>query len=132
MTSAEDLAASIGKIGAAAVQAGISMEQLEGYTTAIVSATGIDGSETGTALKGVISRVFRIGSEGESDAGKSEKALNQLGIAVRKNANEFRDFDSILKDLQSKWDNLTNVQKSNIAQVLAGKHKLPEDVVIHP
>jgi len=49
--SAEDLADSIGKVGAAAGQAGVKIEELEGYTAAIVSATGITGSESGTALK---------------------------------------------------------------------------------
>lgn len=46
---AEDLADSIGKVGSAAKQAGMTLEQLEGYTTAITSATGIGGNESGTA-----------------------------------------------------------------------------------
>jgi hypothetical protein len=49
-TSAEDLANSIGKVGAAARQAGTDIENLAGYTTAIVSATGVTGSVAGTAL----------------------------------------------------------------------------------
>ena len=42
-TSAEDLADSIGKVGAAAKLSGVSIQELEGYTTAIVSSTGISG-----------------------------------------------------------------------------------------
>ena len=49
--SAEDLANSIGKVGAAARQAGVTMEELEGYTTAIVAATGVTGNIAGTALE---------------------------------------------------------------------------------
>lgn len=48
-TSGEDISESISKVGTSARIANISMEQLAGYTTAIVSATGMSGSETGTA-----------------------------------------------------------------------------------
>lgn len=48
-TSAEDLADSIGEVGAIATQTGVQLNQLNGYTTALVSSTGISGSEAGTA-----------------------------------------------------------------------------------
>lgn len=121
-TSAEDLSESIGKVGIAARQAGIEMEDLAGYTTAIVSATGVTGSVAGTALKSVISRIYRIGTEGAGDAGKAEMALKEIGVAVRDASGEFRDFDVILSDLSSKWDGLNNVTQMNIAQVVAGTH----------
>lgn len=120
--SAEDLANSIGKVGAAARQAGISMEELEGYTTAIVSATGISGSVAGTALKSIISRTYRIGTEGEESAGKVEATLAGIGVSVRDVSKEFRDFDSIITDLSKKWDGLSNVTKQNIAQTIAGTY----------
>lgn len=120
--SAEDLADSIGKVGAAARQAGISMEELEGYTAAIVSSTGITGSVAGTALKSIISRTYRIGTEGETSAGEVEKTLAGIGIAVRDTSKEFRSFDSIMADLAKKWDTLSNVTKQNIAQTMAGTY----------
>jgi hypothetical protein len=43
------LAEGIGKVGAVARQSGTSIQELEGYITAINSATGISGSEAGTA-----------------------------------------------------------------------------------
>jgi TP901 family phage tail tape measure protein len=100
--SAEDLADSISKVGAAARQAGISMEELEGYTAAIVSSTGITGSVAGTALKSIISRTYRIGTEGETSAGEVEETLAGIGVAVRDTSKEFRSFDTIMADLAKK------------------------------
>ena len=106
------------------------MEELEGYTAAIVSATGVTGSVAGTALKSIVSRTFRIGSEGESSAGKVEEVLGDIGVAVRDTEKEFRSFDMILKDVRDKWDGLSTVTKQNVAQTIAGKH-VPGDTVTY-
>jgi TP901 family phage tail tape measure protein len=121
-TSAEDLSQSIGKVGAAARQAGVSVQQLEGYTTAIVSSQGISGDEAGTAIKSMMARMFRIGPEGEEDAGKSEKTLKSLGVAVRDSVGQFRSFDDILKDVKTNWASWGNVTQNNVAQVVAGTY----------
>lgn len=121
MTSAEDLADSISAVGAAANQAGISLSDLNGYTTALVSATGIEGSEAGTALKSMISKVYRIGTEGIEDAGKTEVLLKEVGVAVRDNlTNSFRDFGDILQDIRDNWESYTNIEKMAIAQSVGG------------
>lgn len=121
-TSAEDLAGAIGTVGAAAKLTGTSLTSLEGYVTAIVSATGISGDEAGTAIKGVMSRIYRIGAEGADDAGKTEELLNSMGIAVRKSATEFRGMSNILDDVHNKWGTLTSTQKSALAQQIAGTY----------
>ena len=48
-TTAEDLAAGIEKVGVIARQSGTSIHELEGYITAINSAMGLSGAESGTA-----------------------------------------------------------------------------------
>ena len=48
-TSAEDLIGSIEKVGSVAKMSGVSIQELQGYTTALVSSTGISGDEAGTA-----------------------------------------------------------------------------------
>ncbi len=129
-TSAEDLASSISKVGAAARQAGISMEQLEGYTTGIVSSMGIEGNEAGTAIKSFISRLFRIGVEGQEDAGKSEELLKSLGIEIRKNATEFKSFDEILKEINRDWQNWSNVTKQTVAQQIGSQYHLSKFIAL--
>jgi TP901 family phage tail tape measure protein len=109
-------------VGFAARQAGVTIEQLEGYTTSMASSLGLRGSEIGTAIKSFISRLYRIGPEGEEDAGKAEATLDKLGIAVRdKLTGEFRKFDDILTEIRGKWADWGNVTKLNVAQVMGGK-----------
>lgn len=122
-TTAGDLAQGIAQVGSVAEQTGVSIQQLEGYITAVTSATGKTGAEIGTTLKSVISRTFRVGSEGFADAGKAEDALNNLGINIRKQSGDFKSFNTILTDLSQKWENMSKVQKLATAQSLAGTHQ---------
>ena len=57
----------------------------------------------------------------DEDISKSEKAYNAIGIAIRKSATEFRSYSDVMTDLSAKWQTLTEVQRSNIAEVSAGK-----------
>jgi len=82
---------------------------------------GISGEEAGTALKSIISRIYRIGEEGTYDEGKSEKVLTSMGVAVRNVSGDFRSFGDILKDISNKWSTWNNVQKTSLAQTVAGK-----------
>lgn len=120
--SAEDLASAIGQVGSVARQSGTSIQSLEGYVTALTSSMGISGDEAGTALKSMMSRVFRLGSEGEEDAGKAEEYLKKLGVAVRDSVGNFRSFSDILTDTQTQFKGLTNVQQIALAQVVGGTH----------
>lgn len=122
LVSAEDMAAAIGKVGTVASQTGMSMNKLNAITATLTGAMGLSGSEIGTMEKTLLSRIFRIGSEGEEDAGASEKALNDLGIAVRKSSTEFRDSEKIIDEVAAKYKSLTNVQQTNLAQVLGGTY----------
>lgn len=119
-TNAEDLAASIGEVGAIANQTGTSLARLNGYTTALVASTGMSGSEAGTAQKSFMSRIFRVGSEGEDDAGDAEKALDSVKISVRDVVGEFRNYDDIMDEIHSKWDGWSKATQTYIAQTVGG------------
>lgn len=121
-TSAQDLTESIDKVGAAAQQTGVEMENLQGYTTAIVSATGLTGSEVGTAIKSFISRIYRIGEEGVGDPGKAMEALDKVGVKVMQLNGDFRDFDTVLAELSVKWKTMTTAEKQAVAQSVAGTY----------
>lgn len=119
-TSGVDLSDSIKKVGASAHLAGIQLNELNGMTTALVHNTGITGSEAGTALKTIVSRVYKVGKDGVDDAGQVERALKNVGVAVRDAQGNFRNFTPIMNELHSKWGNLTNAQQEFIAQQVAG------------
>jgi hypothetical protein len=112
----------ITKVGAVAKMAGASIQELEGYTTSLVASTGISGQEAGTALKSIMSRMYRIGPEGEEDAGRAEIVLKRAGVAVRNASGEFRKFGDVLDDIHKIWGTLSNVQQISIAQTVSGVH----------
>lgn len=49
-----------------------------------------------------------------------EKAFNDIGIALRENVYDMRDFEDIIDDLASKWNDLSEVEKNSIALEAAG------------
>jgi TP901 family phage tail tape measure protein len=128
--SAGDVSDGLAKVGSAASQAGVPIQNLEGYITALVSATGITGSEAGTALQSFISRTFRIGSEGVDDAGKTEKALSDIGVQIRDAQGNFKSFSTILDDTKAKWDGLSNAEQVNIGQQIGSQHHYSQFIAL--
>ena len=118
--SSESMLESLSKVGSSAYTAGASLQELEGYITAVTVATGADGGEVGNAIKSLISRVYRIGKDGIEDAGKSEIMLNSIGVAVRDASGQFLKIDTILKDLNGKWKDLNDTQKIAVGQTVGG------------
>ena len=69
-----------------------------------------------------MSRVFQIGEEGLEDAGKTEQMLNEIGIATRKSATEFKSFEEIMSTVAEKFPTLTKVQQQNLLQTMGGTY----------
>ena len=49
-----------------------------------------------------------------------EKAFNDIDVALRENVYDMRDFEDIIDDLASKWNDLSEVEKNSIALEAAG------------
>jgi len=108
--TAGDLANAIKKSAAAAKNAGVTFDELNGIVAAIGSTTRQSGKEIGTSLRFIFRRLT---SE------KGPKELSKLGIPVMDNEDLRGGYD-ILGDLQGKWNDLTGAQKMNIAQAIGG------------
>ncbi len=54
------------------------------------------------------------------DVNRVEKALTNVGIALRDSNGQFRDMESVLTEVGMKWDQLNTNQQANIAVALAG------------
>lgn len=122
-TQATDLAESIKETGASAYNAGISMNELIGYTTALTASTAKSGNRIGNTLKTVFSRMRGSGQEGQEALSQVESQLNNINIALRTSEDTFRDTSDVLHDLAMQWENLSNVQQSNIAFALGGRRR---------
>lgn len=109
--SAADIANALKTTGAAAAEVGISLESFPGYVAAINTETRKSGTAIGQSLKTQLARLVKP---------QTETLLNEVGIAVRATADEYRSMDDVLDELAAKWGNLTSVQRVNIATAVGG------------
>jgi len=109
--TAEDLANGMKKVGIAAKNLGIDMDELNGYLASIVAVTRKSGAEVGNSLKTIFARLPRD---------LTIEAFESVGVFTKKSENEFRDFSVVLGELAAKWKDLTDVEQRNIAQQAAG------------
>lgn len=122
-TSATDLATAIGKVGSASKIAKTDMADLEGIVTAIVSSTGIDGSEAGTAVKSFMSRIYRTDESDVEEIGKTAKALKDLIDVDTKNAQgELKGFNEIVTEIANKWGTLSKQEQLAVAQSIGSTY----------
>jgi TP901 family phage tail tape measure protein len=117
---ASDLLNALAEVGSTAYTSGANLQKVEGYITSIAVSTGQSGDEVGNALRSVMSRIYKIGTEGIESAGKPEKMLKDMGVAVRDSSGQFKEFSVIMDDLNSKWGNYSRTQQIAIAQSVAG------------
>lgn len=107
--------------GAIAKEAGYDMES---YVAMLgnITETIRDGSKVSNALKMIFSRIggAKTGDATAEDVSNAEKAYKSVGVAIRDANGEFRKTSDILDDLYAKWDKLTSVQRSYIAEASAG------------
>ena len=112
--TAKVLADTLKQSGVAARNAGISFNEMNGMISAVGSATRESGSALGTAFKYIISHT------------RTEDAVEnfqKLGIAVYDSNGRFRDFMDIMGELHSKWEDMTEEQRTSTAITIAGARR---------
>ncbi len=123
------LAEGMSKTAITAKQLGVELDELVAYLAVIGETTQDTMSSVGNALKTVFSRMANIKSgklqfidedgtiELLSDV---EIVLNNLGIQLRDNNNEFRDASIVLRETAEVWDKFGTVQQASISKSFAG------------
>ena len=134
-TSTGEIASAMQKSASMAKLAGVSYQDLASYITVISATTRQSGETIGQALKTVFARMEQvragasIDEEGES-INNVEKVLLKNGIALRDNANSFRDMSDVLQDVAVKYQELAKsgdtVSQQQIIGAIAGKLRMPE------
>ena len=107
---------------------GVSMEKQIAMSVAMNEVMQ-DASKTGNSLKSIsanMSGVIFSLKEGDVQANKSAKALEKLtGIKLfDETTGNVMDMYEAMDKLSGKWDDLTEAEKSTIAQTIAGKQNL--------
>lgn len=127
------LAEGMSKTANSARLAGVEMDTLLGYLAAVGEVTQQDMASIGNAFKTMFARYSNVklnklvDDDGES-LNDYERILTRVGIRLRDNLGEFRDFTDVLDDVQAKWSSLTKVEQSAIATAL-GATRQKENVL---
>lgn len=128
-TDAGGLAEAMSRTAEGAHIAGISMDRLLGMIAAVGEVTQKSMSSIGESYKTIFSRMRDIkdnklqvvGDDGEiDDLSNVEIVLGSLGIKLRESNQEFRNFQDVLDEVASGWDNYSSVQQAAIAKAFSG------------
>lgn len=108
-----DLGESFKYIAPVAGSMGLSIEDV---TTALsaMSMSGIKGSQAGTSLRGVLTRMVK-------PTDKVAAAMDKLGIVLTNSDGTFKSLDQILSEMRGSFSGLTDEQKTYYAATLAGQ-----------
>ena len=109
--SSEDLAKSISRVGASAVSAGVSMNELMAITTAVQQKTARGGAVIGNAFKTIFTRIQR------SDV---QQRLENIGVATRDMSGNMLSGIKIVENLSKSFSGLTKAQQSSVSEQVAG------------
>lgn len=101
----------LAEVGSTAKTSGVELDELTGYITALTVATGKSGSEVGTAIRSIMTKIYK---------GDSIKALKEINVQVKDAEGNFRDFTSIINDLDKVWGNLSRTQIIQTATKVGG------------
>jgi TP901 family phage tail tape measure protein len=129
-TSTAEISEGMQKSASMAKLAGVSYKDLASYITVISATTRQSGETIGQAMKTIFARMeqvkagAKIDEEGEA-INNVEKVLLKNGIALRDNANQFRDMSDVLQDVAVRYQQLgisgDTVAQQQIVGAIAGK-----------
>ena len=124
-TSVEELALALQKTANMARTTGVELDEIIGMIATVSEVTRQAPEIVGTSFKTLLSRMTQVAAGKEiSDEGESlndvEKTLNRAGIALRSSQNDWRDMYEVLDEVATKWKDLEDTQRSQIATALGG------------
>lgn len=124
--SAGGLAEAMARTANSARQAGVDMDSLIGYLAAVGEVTQRDMSTVGEAFKTMFARYgnVKLGKLVDDESGEAlndfETALNAVGIALRDEQGQFRDFNDVILEVRDSMGRMSNTEKSALATTLGG------------
>jgi TP901 family phage tail tape measure protein len=114
--STKDLADGIRKAGATAKTFQVDIDSLNGYITAIGTATRESGTIIGNSLKTIFSRITTMS--------EARTALQGIGVDIYDLQGQVKPVSTIIGEMAGKWDGLSASQKQNLAVTVAGRNQL--------
>lgn len=128
-TTAGQIGKAMQKCAAAAKVAGVSYSELTAMLTTMTSMTQLSGTQIGTAMNTILSRMHKVTTSGltkdingeTTGINDIEQALSSIGISLRDvETGEWAPTSQVLLQLAQQWDSISDIQKSNITTTMAG------------
>ena len=115
-TNVEMMGETFKYVGAAAGAMGYSIQDIA-LATGLMANSGIKGSEAGTALRSVITRMAKPTKE-------SSAAMEKLGLSMTDSKGRMKSFGTIMKDMRKGMKGMTEDQKASYAAMLGGQEAM--------
>lgn len=112
-TNVEMMGETFKYVGSIGGSLGYSMEDVA-VAIGLMANAGVKASQAGTSLRSIMTRLA-------TDTNGARTALEEMGIAIVNSDGSFRDFGDVMADLRTKFAKLTDEEKANIAETVAGK-----------
>lgn len=114
MVTAAFLAEALQDVGSSAREYGVSLAEASTYLT-LLSRAGFKAGEAGKGLQMIFQKAF-------SD--QSMKLLASVGISIYDANMNFRDMGDVLGELAGKWDSLSDRQRKQLGESMAGRRHI--------
>ena len=131
-SNTQEIGEAMQRTASIAASAGMSFEGTSAFLAQMIETTREAPENLGTAMKTIVARFQELKKSpleiGEVDGeevsyNKIDKALQEIGVSLKKDNGEFRDLDQVFLDIAEKWDGLTQVQQRYIATTAAGSRQ---------
>jgi len=109
--SSDDLAKAISRVGASAVSAGVTMNELMAITTAVQQKTARGGAVIGNAFKTIFTRIQRT---------DVLQKLRNIGVAVTDMQGNMLSGMQVIQNLANNFDKLSKSQQASVSESVAG------------
>lgn len=124
-TSSGDLATGLKYSASSAASAEVSFNKLVAILGTVQDRTQQSAEVVGTFANTMLSRyrdvtIGKYLSDDGDDISNYEAVLKSVGIQLRDEQGEFRDFETVLQEMADKWNGLTSAQQNALIKVAAG------------
>lgn len=123
------IAAAMSTTSSSAHLAGVSLDNLIGYLTAVGEATDTELSSIGQSFEEIFSKYETIklgdfidesGMDISDEINQIEVLLANAGITLRNTKGEFKDFDAVIKEISTNWSDFSRLEQNALVDTLAG------------
>lgn len=127
-----ELSTAMEKTASLANASGMDVETTTGFLAQMIETTREAPENLGTALKTIIARFQNIkdnplevitDDSGSYSYNKVDEALQSIGVSLKEDNGDFRNFGDVILDISKKWNTLSQAQQKYIATQAAGSRQ---------